>query len=536
MIRRVAAVAFASGLAAAAAAQPAAETYRENVNVRVMDIDVVVTDRDGRPVPNLARDDFQIRVDRKPVEIEYFAPVRDGRVAPPDLAELSPDLILQPTEKDRDAAVPRHFLLFIDEASLTPARRKRALDALKDFVRRLGPADEAAIVAERSHPATLVNWTTSREALLAAIDAVSKTSVAGLRRTERERQAMREIEMVGRGAREERARMYEEEVWEETKKTLHDMTDTLALLGDKAGKKVLVVVSEGFELQPGVALLAFAEGRGGGPPSPSFRRDVTPELQAFIDRANALETTIFTVNARGLPGSGTDASNETPLATSSLFARKDSEAGLVEMAEETGGEAIAETNDLDRALGTIYSDASSYYSLGVNLRNVAPAATHKVEVVVSKPGLTVRARRTYTVEDDAQRVEDRVRSTLLTGSAYADLAVSIRTGAAGHDGNLAVLPVDVEVPARDLTFLPDGDHVTARPVYYFVATNDRGDQTPLAHTVQTFTLSPAEARSGRPLVVRINLKLRKGEYALVANVVDPDTGRMGTARTNVKLD
>jgi VWFA-related protein len=529
--------ALAATLALAPGAPLAAQQaggFRESVNVRVMDIDVIVTDRDGRPIPDLSRDDFRIRVDKKPVDIEYFAAVREGGVREPDLRTLSPDLVVNPEEKGKESRVPRHFLLFIDEASLTPSKRRRALDALRDFVRRLNASDEAMLVAERARPVTLTDWTSRRETMLEAIDGISKTSAAGLRRAERERQALQELRMGLGGAREERARMYEEEVYEETKKTLADMTGALALLSDKPGKKILLVVSEGFELQPGAALLESVGQRDA--PSLSFRRDVTPELKRFIDRANALETTIFTVDARGLPGSAVDAGNEPSLFATSLSARQDSQAGLAEMAEETGGEAILQTNDLDGALAAVYRDASSYYSLGVNLRNVSGDSTHRVDVAVARPGLVVRARRTYAVEGDEQRFEDRARSTLLTATSYADLAASVKTGIAVHEGRFSALPVEVEVPARDLTFLPDGDHVTARPVYYFAAVSDRGEETPLSRTTQAFTLSAAEARGSRPIVIRLKLKLRRGTYVLVTNVLDPETGRMGTARANVRVE
>ena len=506
--------------------------FRESVNVRVMDIDVIVTDREGHPIADLSREDFRIRVDKKPVDVEYFAAVRDGRVREPDLRTLSPDLVVNPEEKGKETRVPRHFLLLVDEASLTPARRRKALEALREFVLRLETTDEAMIVAERSRPVTLTDWTSRRETMLEAIDRVSKTSATGLRRAERERQALQDLRTGLGGAREERARLYEEEVYEETRKTLADMTGALALLADKPGKKILLVVSEGFELQPGAALLESAGSRG----VLSFRRDVTPELKRFIDRANALETTIFAVDARGLPGSAAEADNEPSLFATSLSARQNSQAGLAEMAEETGGEAILRTNDLDGALSAVYRDASSYYSLGVSLRNVSAAVAHRVDVTVARPGLVVRARRTYAVEGDEQRFEDRVRSTLLTPASYADLAASLKTGTAFHEGRLSVLPVEVEVPARDLTFLPDGDHVTARPVYYFAAVSDRGEETPVTRTTQAFTLNAAEARGPRPLAVRLQLKLRRGTYALVANVLDPETGRMGTARANVRVE
>jgi len=79
--RLPAAILTAAGLAGIPAALPAQDSgFRENVSVRVMDIDVVVTDPAGRPVPDLPRDAFQIRVDRRPVDVDYFAAVRDGEL------------------------------------------------------------------------------------------------------------------------------------------------------------------------------------------------------------------------------------------------------------------------------------------------------------------------------------------------------------------------------------------------------------------------------------------------------------------------
>ena len=526
-----AALAAAAAIAGDAAAAPEEGAVRESVNVRVMDVDVVVTDAAGRPVPDLARDAFQIRVDRRPVDIDYFAAVRNGVVSRSDLESLSPDLVLNPGEREKTASVPRHFLLWIDEASLTPGRRRKALPALRDFLARLGPADEATIVAERGRPETLAGWTSRPEALTAGLDAVSPSAAGGLRRTERERQAIREIELSGRVERETRARLYEEEVYEETKKTLTDMTDSLSLLGDKAGKKVMVVLSEGFELQPGAAMLAVAA-RNDSPLT--FRRDVTPELRRFIDRANALETTVFTIDARGIPAG--DGAEDAPPAERSLSARPDRETGLARMADETGGEAVRRDNDLAAGLATVFRDVSTYYSLGVSLRNVAPNASHRVDVVVSRPGLRIRARRTYASEDEEARVEDRVRATLLTSSSYADLGPVVRVGPASREGRQAVVTIDVEVPASDLTFLPDAGHVTARAVYYFAALDDRGEETPLTRTTQSFTLAPADAHGAKPLVERVSLKLRKGNYRLVVNVLDAETGKMGTARTAVRAE
>ena len=520
-----------------AAARLSAQTggVAESVNVRVMDLDVVVTDRDGRPMPDLRRDEFRVRVDRKPVSIDYFASIQDSSVRPPDVTTLSPDLVLNPAERAKQAIVPRHFLVFFD-ANLTPSARQRAGQSLRSLVSRLEPSDEVLVIEEGGvRVRTLSPWTSNKEEIVRAIGEAEKPLPETVRRLERERQTLREIDIAGRvGAREERARMYEEEVFREAGRMVADLNEALSLFGGKAGKKIFFEVSGGFEMEPGAAVLAYAE--RSSVPTLSFRRDISADLQKLTDHANAMEVTIFTFDARGLLAPGIDASNDSSLATRSLAARDASQSGLAMMAEQTGGKAFLSQNRFDAAIEGVYREVSTYYSLGINLKNIPSENTHRIDVAVDRPGLLVRTRRTYTVESDEQRVESRVMATLLTDTSYADVSVSIKAAAPVRDKDVFVVPVQIEVPARDLTFIPDGDRASAHVAYYFSATNDRGDRSAISRTDQTLTIASNESGSARPMGVRVPVRLARGNYRIVVNVRDSESGRMGTARTIVKVE
>src|SRR5689334_12116749 len=147
-----------------------------------MDIDVVVTEKDGRPVPDLRRDEFHVRVDKKPVSIDYFANVQDASVRTPDIPTLSPDLVVNQAERAKDASVPRHFLMFLD-ANLSPAGRQRSGEALKDLVARLGPSDEALVLVEGGVKVRmLTSWTSNKDEILAALGEAEKPLPETLRR------------------------------------------------------------------------------------------------------------------------------------------------------------------------------------------------------------------------------------------------------------------------------------------------------------------------------------------------------------------
>ena len=66
--------------ASVALAQQPSTGFHEEVEVRVMDLDVVVTDRAGRPVTDLKREDFTVKVGGKVVPIDYFAKVEEGGI------------------------------------------------------------------------------------------------------------------------------------------------------------------------------------------------------------------------------------------------------------------------------------------------------------------------------------------------------------------------------------------------------------------------------------------------------------------------
>src|SRR5262245_6880704 len=55
--------------------------FGETVDVRVVNLEVVVVDKDGKRVRGLAPGDFRLLVDGKPVKIDYFTEVAEGRAA-----------------------------------------------------------------------------------------------------------------------------------------------------------------------------------------------------------------------------------------------------------------------------------------------------------------------------------------------------------------------------------------------------------------------------------------------------------------------
>jgi hypothetical protein len=78
---------------------------------------------------------------------------------------------------------------------------------------------------------------------------------------------------------------------------------------------------------------------------------------------------------------------------------RQSQDSLRVLAEETGGIAVVNQNDFDKALKRIDAETSDYYVLGYSSSNPDPLKrTRKIEVkVLNRPGVSVWSRTSYSL-------------------------------------------------------------------------------------------------------------------------------------------
>lgn len=513
-----------------------------------MDLDVVVTDRDGRPVRHLAREDFTVRVGGKVVPIDYFARVDAGAIQAPDLATASPEQLLATPDREAAAYLPRHFLIYVDIGRLSPDWKRRALEPLRDFVARLKPNDVGRVVMFDRRPLVLTEWTPKKETLLTALGGVEKA--VGMSRLTRERQALFDIEHPPGITAAQRTRyrefiasQYAGEERAATKQLLDDVQAAVTTLAPLAGKKSFLFVSGGFEFRPGYAVRSYALGQSGF--LTGSTHNFAAELEAIVRRANASEVTFYSLDARGLDTGGPDpvGADKAPgdaedlrfLPSVSSLARHDTQQGMVQLADGTGGLAVRNTNDLGAGLSRVAEDTSVYYSLGVTLAKLPSSAYQDVRVEVSRPGVVVRARSGYAARSEEERARDRVEATLRTNLRYSAIPVMMRAGKANKKGGRYTLPLTVTIPASALTFLPQGSGQTSSAEIYIAALDDEGRTSEIARQEATFSL-PVGGDEAAPLVHSMALVTRKGNHRIVVNVRDRATGRMGTAKADIRVE
>jgi hypothetical protein len=94
----------------------------------------------------------------------------------------------------------------------------------------------------------------------------------------------------------------------------------------------------------------------------------------------------------------------------------------------------------------------------------------------------------------------------------------------------------LSVPASGLSFAPAGNSRRAVADVYIGAIDDSGRMSEISREEATFTLPAGADDAARPLVYQARLVTRKGNHRIVVNLRDKATGKMGTAKTDVRIE
>lgn len=124
------------------------QSFVESIDVRVVNLEVFVTDRQGQRVGGLTREDFEVLEDGRPIQVSNFYAVTGGRTEIPDAGSVM--LLGGETGEDTSEALPLeqrlNLAIVIDDLSLDARNRNRLLLAIGNAVLpRLRPDDRVLV-------------------------------------------------------------------------------------------------------------------------------------------------------------------------------------------------------------------------------------------------------------------------------------------------------------------------------------------------------------------------------------------------------
>ena len=526
---RFALCAFAA-VAATAQDEPGIDlgrVFSEVIDVRVVNIEVVVTDRDGVRVHGLEPDDFILRLDGEERSIDYFSEILGGeQVAPPAPSAAGELVPAAPGIGEQGPSAS--YLVFVDEAFAIARDRDRVLDGMIDNLDFLDPRDRMAIVAYDGRGLEmLANWTSSREQLRRTLLRAKERKTLGLQRMGdlRTNDQDRSLGRFRLGGLTPLQRNYAQRLADQVEQSVQAAVATLRSFAGPPGRKVMLLLTGGWPFSPAEFAVNSYSGAIDSAFAASLERGIPGYHELFSplsDTANLLGYTLYPVDVPGM-GSGF-ASGSRRARSSQIFGREGNLHSTLDfLAAETGGEAMlnaSRSSVLERVAG----DTRSYYWLGVALSQEGDDRRHRIEVDVLLPGARVRSREGFVDLSRRAEVSMMVESSLLFGNPAGERPLDLRFGRAEKaKRGIVAVPLEVGFPLDDFTLLPLGGAFGTRAEVRVTVMDEAGNrsETPIRDVE---IVGEERPEPGDMYWWQTTLMMRKRRHRVVVAVFDPISG------------
>jgi VWFA-related protein len=515
--------------------------------ITIVNVDVSVRDKRG-PVLGLSKHDFLVFQDGKPQEITNFAVyTRKTRTSKPEPTS-QPTLAPTPTptplpEPPPPPREPRFLAIYVDNENIHPLNRNRVITRLTEFVQEnLQPPDQAMVASFQKSLKILQPFTSDPDEIADALRALRKYT-GGRSDMESTRRDIEDFihqnssnpDTLERAMA--RARSFAREQRNTLIFTVRALQDIMTMMAGLPGKKAIIYVSDGLPMSPGLELFYEIQEsyRETGAVSQSREFDATELFRGLVTTAAAANITLYTIDARGLQSElGIEAENRAPRSTlAASIARSNYQDSLIYMAEQTGGLAIVNTNDVAPGLEKIATDFETYYSLGYRLVPSGEDRVHRVEVKVKNhPEYQLAYRRTFVEKSLPTRIADRVITGLAFDLQDNPLGVELAVGEpVPASERYWSLPVEVRVPIQKLALVPSGEEYVGSIMVYYAARDDEGKQSDLQrqqHDVRIPKKDYDQAQS-KHFTITASLLLEPGKYRISVGLRDVLTNQAGFA-------
>ena len=392
-----------------APAQQSRDVIRRSVDL--VQSDVRVRDAKGQFVADLRKEDFEVYEDGVKQELVTFVLTHGGRVindigAPPP--PVQEGILLPPPRPTNDAS-GRIYLIFVDDLHMDFRNTGRIRDLFKKIRRELIHEGDMFGIVSTGPSSISVDMTYDIKRF---DEAVNKISGSGLKPTE-----IIETPDGAQGPPEVRYRAHV------AFSTAYELLTNLSQVHNR--RKAFIYVSNGYDFDPFSKSRAkeanerFSsmmgrsnsdDGSGNNNQSSEVNpfskqgnqfaaADLASELSELTRQANRANVTIYTIDPRGLVG-GPDL-DETKLDVMDWQDHvRETQSSLRVIADLTGGYAVVNQNDFDKALKRIDNETSDYYLLGYYSSNPDPLKKRRtIEIKVAKPGrYDLHYRTSYTLK------------------------------------------------------------------------------------------------------------------------------------------
>jgi VWFA-related protein len=533
------------------------------VGTELLQIDAVVTDKNGRVVENLTKEDFELLEEGVSQEIAFFSVIKGRR----DIESKGITVGGRPLETGKATVSEnpgRVIVLLVDDLHISIGNMVGVKKLLHNFItEQVQDGDRVAVVSTGGGLGYLQQLTTERRVMKAAVErlrpqprkATSPSDPARLSEYQAQQILIGDREALNVGidnyiyntgipdrataerAVQSEARTVVSNLSFITGATLQTIKNAIQSMKGMPGRKSMFLVSDGFVLETREA-------------------DHNREMRRIVDAATRSGVTIYALGSAGLvaldatgrdisePGSFDPTGASLRLASRALT---ESTFAMSTLAEDTGGLVVINSNDLNAGLKRINSDSQFYYLIAYYPeKSRQDGKFHKLALrVKERKDLVIRTRKGYLAGEEESKTASKKKSKKdapptetveISKALYSVLpmeAIGVKlTGSFfGSESGKENTVVSLAINLHDISFDKSTDrHKNILHTALLVISEDgktvssTEDKVELKFTEQNF----AQASKGWFFFGK-SLTLKPGLYNLRFAIRDPISGQLGSA-------
>jgi hypothetical protein len=320
--------------------------------------------------------------------------------------------------------------------------------------------------------------------------------------------------------------------------TLHEV---LRLASGREGRKIVIHISNGLPMTPGLGLLHEFEAvfRDNSIYTRIAQRDFTAEFRHLVAAANRLGVSLYAIDASGLnPLEGFGADDRfVPEAMASSVSMKNLQEPLSFMADGTGGVAVLNTNDVSAGLGRLRDDLVSYYSLGYQIELSGEDLQHRIRVELpGQPRARLRYREWFVEKSPATLVRERVLSALVRDIEDNPMGLGLSIDEAPPTGDRQQVQLRVSIPLSSLALAAEGDELVGHIEIVVGVRDARGREAPPQMVRHELRIPSAQVRGREQRVgIVVPLVVRERQHTVAVGVRDLGSGQASFVRLTVAM-
>lgn len=456
-------------------------------------IDVVAQDKNGNPVADLGKDDFELIIGRKPQTIATFQVMSTA----PETPAVLPRGTFSNKQVATEVSQGRYTVFLLDWRNTNWQLQSFAHQQLLKMLSSAPPGGKIALYLVNNGFQIVQEFTSDRELLQAKAESLWGEVPPPLI-------TLDQAELAA-------------------KDTIAAFQGIAKHLAGISGQKVLVWVSLGFpdntpHPQPPGRLVGVPSSND--PPTPSFLQDIDKAVRNLGNSNIVVESVEAKyLGAHVLSDSGPNTSYVNTLQM---------------IAERTGGRFFpGDTNDMASTLREAANDRATSYELGYYAGDSLQPGLQPFEIKCRRPGITLRYREGYYIDKKPLPVQTDMRTAaqdILEGAVDAT-AIPLTATAMRTAGNVSSIMLRLNVDARALTLRHDGDLWRVKVSTFARFATDVEDQVgdvPLDSPALSLTREQYDRALRDGVALRFTIKIPPGAVTLRVLVRDDASGNAGT--------